>query len=234
MGLGDYLFGDNSQRNDALDRNNFAMGSGGTMRDFARGQMNDAQGRGPAQMDPAQQAQIRARQMGLADQMARVADGSMAGAGELAANRQAQAGRASMFANNAMARGANAGIAARSAARGLGSLTVDASGQAQQAALGDQAAARGQLASLYDQTRGGDLSLANANLNANVNQRQMNDAYGNNMFRNFFDVNNAELQAREQRAQSANSQPIDRGAIGGLMSQAGQAASFLWPRQGQG
>lgn len=229
MSVSTFLFGDNSQRNDALDRNNFAIGSGGTMRNFARGEMNGAQGRGPAQMDPVQQAQIRARQLQLADSLGQVVSGATPGAGELAANRQAQAGRSSMFAGGSMARGANAGIAARATARGLGNLAVDASGQAQQAAMGDQNAARGQLAGLLDSTRGADLSMANANLSADVNQRQMNDAYGNNMFRNFFDVNNAELQARMQRAASANGQPIDHGAIGGLLSQAGQAVSYLWP-----
>lgn len=223
--VGRFLFGDNQARDAALRASNYAIGSGGTMRDFSRGQMDGAQGRGPAQMDPAMQAQIRQRQLALADDLTGVADGTQVGAGEMAANRQAAQGRASMFAGNAMARGANAGMAARAAARGLGNLTVDATGQARQAALGDQVAARGQLAGLLDSTRGADINVANANLNADVNQRQMNDAYGNNMFRNFFDVNNAELNARIGRAQAAG--PRDTGRLGSLLGQAGQAIAYL-------
>jgi hypothetical protein len=124
-----------------------------------------------AQLDPAQQAQARALQMAHANRLGQIATGQMQGAGELAAQRQAAQAAAAQQAAARMARGMSAGSAQRGAARNLAGLGVSAAGQAQMAALQDQAAANQQLGSIYDSMRGADLSMAGQN--ANLSQQQM-------------------------------------------------------------
>jgi hypothetical protein len=117
---------------------------------------------GGATIDPAQQAQIRQRQMQLADQLRGVASGQQRGAGELAAQRQGSRAIASQQAMAQMGRGANAAMAARGAARNVADIGGQVAGQAQQAALQDQAAARAQLGGVLGQARGADIGLAQA------------------------------------------------------------------------
>lgn len=177
-----WLFGDNEQRNQALDPSNFQMAGGDYLRQYAAGQLGGVQGRQAptaqayqmgqaAQLNGANQDQVRQQQMGLMAQMAGVADGSQMGAGEMATRRQAGQQAAQMFAGQNMARGAGAAGAARATARGLGDLGVNAAGMSAQSALTDQANARGQLAGLMGQTRGQDLDLAGQN--AAFNQQRM-------------------------------------------------------------
>lgn len=113
-----------------------------------------------ATIDPALQAQMRQRQMTLADQLAGIGAGTRKGAGEMAVGRQFQQGLGAQLAAARMARGANAALGARSAARNIGGMTVDAAGQSAQAALGDQAQAQGLLAGLLGQGRQADIDLA--------------------------------------------------------------------------
>ena len=213
-------FGSDSEterrRREALQASNFQMQGGNMLRDYAQGQMYGAQGRmAPmaqgSQLAGADQYQARAGQNALAGQLSRVALGQEAGAGELAVNRQANQAAARQFAAQNMARGGNAAVASRAAANQLGDLGTNAVGMAQQAALSDQAAARGQLAGVYDSMRGQDLSFAGQNANlaqqmamanqqATLQQRGMNDAYANNMFSNYAGVSQAEMQARAERA----------------------------------
>lgn len=249
-----FLFGDNEQRNKALDEKNFQLQGGDMLRNYAQQQMQGAQGRtaptaqaaqlGQAsQLDAAQQAQVRAREMALADQMQGVASGQQMGAGEMATRRQADQQAAQIAGQTAMSRGANAGIMARAAARSLGDLGVNAAGQAAQSALQDQSAARGQLAGLLGQSRSADLSLAGqnaqlaqqrmlqqgsfdqqtalANQAAMLQQRGQNDAYGLGMMGGYLNTSEAELRARLARAGMYGE---DKGMFGDLLQAGG---SFL-------
>lgn len=131
-----------------------------------------------AQLDPTQQAQVRALQMQQANRLGQIATGHMQGAGELAAQRQAAQAAAQQQAAARMSRGMSAGTAQRGAARNLASIGVNAAGQAQIAALQDQQAANSQLGALYDQTRGADIGVAGQNAQlgqqAMLQQGQMN------------------------------------------------------------
>ena len=101
--------------------------------------------------------QDRSQMGALAGQLQGVASGQQKGAGELAVERQMGNATAAQQAAARMARGANAALAARQAARNTADLGVAGAGQAQQAALMDQANARGQLAGLLGQMQSGDL-----------------------------------------------------------------------------
>lgn len=180
--VGDYLFGNNDQRNEALDPKNFQLQGADYLRQHAMSQMNGAQGRpaptaqaaqlgAAAQLAGGPQNQWRAQQMGLAGQLAGVAGGQQMGAGELAVRRQANQQAAQLTGAASMARGSNAGIMARAAARGLGDLGVNAAGAASQSALQDQANARSALAGVLGQGRGQDLDLASQN--AQLAQQRM-------------------------------------------------------------
>lgn len=169
-----WLFGDNSQRNAALDSSNFQMQGGNYLRDYASSQLNGAQGRqapqssayqlgAAAQLAGGPQDQVRAQQQALTAQMQGVADGTQQGAGELAVQRQANQAAANQFAGMNMARGANAAGAARAAARNLGDLGTNTAGLASQQALTDQSNARGQLSGLLQSTRDQDLNYAGQN-----------------------------------------------------------------------
>lgn len=116
-----------------------------------------------AQVDPSQQAQVRAMQMAQAQRLGAIASGQQQGAGELAVQRQLAQAAAAQQAQARMQRGLSGASAARGAARNLSQLGVTGAGQAQMAALQDQQAANQQLGSLYDQTRGADLSIAAQN-----------------------------------------------------------------------
>lgn len=245
MGIGNWLFGwgDSARARSALDPSNFQLQGGGMLRGYTQGQLNGAQGRqAPSIGGPngADQYQSRAGQMDLAGQLSRVATGQQAGAGELAINRQANQAAARQFAAQNMARGSNAATATRAAANQLGDLGTNAAGMSQQAALSDQAAARGQLAGVYDSMRGQDLGFAGmgqqaamANQNAALQQRGMNDQYGLGLMGAYNQMDQQELQARMARAgmlQQANT----GGMFGDLLQAGGMlGAAYLGrPRQG--
>jgi hypothetical protein len=102
--------------------------------------------------------QDRAQQGTLASHLGAIAQGNQVGAGEMAVNRQMGQAQAAQTALARIARGANSVLAARQAARNQADLNVAGAGQAAQAAQGDQAAARSQLAQLLGQMQSGDLS----------------------------------------------------------------------------
>lgn len=254
MGIGNWLFGygDAARARGAMAPGNFQLEGGGMLRNYAQGQMMGAQGRGApiaqgSQLAGADQYQARAGQNALAGQLAAVASGQQAGAGELAVQRQARQAAANQFAAQGMARGANAATAARAAANNLGDIGTNAAGMSAQQALADQAAARGQLAGVYEGMRGADLSFAgqNANLaqqmaiqnqNAQLQQRGMNDQYGLGMMGQYANMSQAELQARMERARML--QAGNTGGMFGSLLQAGGAlgAAYLGrpraPQQG--
>lgn len=193
MGLWDdtkgFLFGNNDERNKALEAQNFQLQGADQLRSYAMGQLGGVQGRqapnataqqlaAAAQLSGGPQDQVRGRMMSLADQMGAVAGGQQAGAGELAVRRQANQAAANQFAQMNMARGGNAAGAARAAARQLGDLGTNASGMASTAALNDQTNARGQLAGLLGNTRGQDLDFAGQNAQLLQQRNLMQGQFG--------------------------------------------------------
>jgi hypothetical protein len=124
-----------------------------------------------SQLDPQQQAQVRAMQMQQASRLAQIASGQSKGAGELAVDRQIGQAAAQQQAMARMQRGAYGASAGRGAARNVAGLGVTGAGQAQQAALSDQMGAGSQLAGLLDQTRGADIGMAGQN--AQLSQQAM-------------------------------------------------------------
>lgn len=123
-----------------------------------------------AQMNTGRADEFRGQQTALAQQLGRVASGQQQGAGELAVQRQAARALGQAQGAATMARGAGAAGAARSAARAIGAIGLGAAGQAQEAALADQAAARQQMAGVLAQGREQDITTAAANMSAE-NQR---------------------------------------------------------------
>ncbi len=124
-----------------------------------------------ATIDPTQQAQFRQHQLDLARRLAGIESGDVMGAGQLGAQRATQRALASQHALARMGRGANAANAARSAARNLVDVGQQGMATQAQAALSDQAAARGVLSGLLSSGRGQDIGLATAGANL---QQQMN------------------------------------------------------------
>lgn len=257
--IGNFLFGDNSQRNAALNEQNFRMQDGNELRGYAERQLSGAQDRAANQANaaqlgqasylaPGQQDQWRQQQLALANQMAGVAGGQQAGAGELALRRQANMQAAQIAGQAGMARGSNSALAARAGASALGDLGINTAGAAAQSALQDQANARGQLAGLLGQGRGADIDIAGqnaqlqqqrmlqqgafqqqanlANLQAQLQQRGMNDQYSLGMLGAAAGISEAELRARMARAGMFQE---DRGAFGDLLQAGGTVlASKPW------
>jgi hypothetical protein len=114
-----------------------------------------------AQLDPSQQAQFRRQQMQQAQRLGAIASGQQQGAGEIAAQRQANRSIAQQQAMARMGRG-QAG-ASRMAARNVADIGVGAAGQSQVAAMQDQQAATGQLGQLLAQGREADIGMAGQN-----------------------------------------------------------------------
>lgn len=174
-----------------MDPEKAKLQGGEYIRDIAAGGVRDVQGRqapqaegvrvgdpaqaGAAQVNQAQQAEWRQRQLALANQLQGVSTGAQRGAGEMAANRAAQQAIASQQAMARMGRGGNAALAARGAARNTADITGQMAGQAQQAAMQDQASARAQLGGLVQGARGQDIGMATtqAGLQQQVNLANM-------------------------------------------------------------
>jgi hypothetical protein len=114
-----------------------------------------------AQLDASQQGQFRDQQMAQANRLAAIAQGQQQGAGELAAQRQANRQIAQQQAMARMGRG-QPGMQ-RAAARNVADLGTSAAGMSQQAALQDQQAANNQLGQLLASGRGQDQALAAQN-----------------------------------------------------------------------
>jgi hypothetical protein len=214
-----------------IDPNAGALPNANWLETAARGQFNRAQNREApqagrtvlsGQLDPRQQAQFRAQQMALADRLQGIATGQQMGAGELATMRQGNRALAQQQAFARMGRGGNAAIAARGAARNAGEIGVNVAGQAQQAALGDQASANAQLGSVLGQGREQDLGLQRmkqdavfqqagldqatslANMQARLQQTGMNDQAAQAYLAQLYGISVSEMNgllAREQLRQ---------------------------------
>lgn len=120
----------------------------------------------PTMVDTTRADQWRAQNQALAAQLANVASGREKGAGELAVGRSVGNALGQAYGAATMARGNSAAGGARAAARSAGAIGLGGAGMAKEAALGDQASARGQLASVIAQGQGADLSTAGANAGA--------------------------------------------------------------------
>lgn len=116
-----------------------------------------------ARVDPTQQAQFRASQLGLANRLLGIGSGAQMGAGEMAAMRQGNRAAAQQIGMARMQRGAGAALAARGAMRNAGNIGLATAGQAQQAALQDQQIANQTAAQLLGQGREQDIGLAGQN-----------------------------------------------------------------------
>lgn len=185
-----------------------------------------------SQLDPTQANQARAQMGQLADMQMRIATGQQAGAGELAAQRQAVRAAAQQQAMAASQRGGNAALAARTAARNIADIGLGAAGQAQQAAFQDQQAAMGQLGSVLGTMRGQDLDMASQNAQL---RQQMNLANLSAQNQQIFQqagldqaTSLANMQARLQ-AMGLN----DQAALGYLSQLLGMNQAELAARMGQ-
>jgi len=144
-----------------------------------------------AQLDASQQAQFRNQQMAQANRLGAIASGQQQGAGELAAQRQANRSIAQQQAMARMGRG-QAG-AGRMAARNVADIGTSAAGQSQVAALQDQQAANAQLGSVLAQGREADIGMAGQN--AQLWQQRMLQQGGLDQQRNLANID-MQLRAR--------------------------------------
>ena len=136
---------------------------------------------GQQYIDPSQQAQFRQYQLDQANRLNAIASGQQMGAGEMATRRAAQQAYAQQVGMANMQRGGGAPYAGLQAARNQVAIQGNAAGQAQQAALNDQAAANAQLTNALGQGRTADIGLA-------TQQAQMNQAQ---------QLANADMQLRQ-------------------------------------
>lgn len=141
------------------------------------GMSRTAQRRGASQLDPTLMNQSRARLMGTAGSLEGIAAGQTAGAGELAVNRQLGQAYAAQQSAARMARGPGSALAYRNLMRNSADLGLAGAGQVAQSQMQDQQAANQQLAQIYGQTYGQDANVANMNLQSQIEQKRMNDAY---------------------------------------------------------
>jgi len=178
------------------------------------------------------QDQFRAAQLGQMRRLQGIASGQQQGAGELAAQRQAQQAIAAQQAAARMSR-AGGGAAQLGAARNMVDISGAAAGQARQAALQDQMSAQGMLTQAMGQGRGQDIGLATdqanlrnaaglANLQAQLQARGMNDAAINNYLQALLGMNQAEMNARVGLQGAEMGQA---GLLGGALSAAGTVAA---------
>lgn len=179
-----------------------------------RGYLTGMLGRSAPQMDATQANQSRGQMQGLASQLQAITSGGAKGAGEMAVDRQVGQATAAQQAQAQMARGANAALAARTAARTTADLGVTGTGMAQQAALQDQSNAQGQLAGLLGNMRQGDIGVAGANQQAQMQQQQVQLG----ALAQMLGVDRTELDAAMNKA-NVNAQ--DKGILGGLIGGAG-------------
>ncbi len=263
-GKGSGLFSDGKNHDSALGQYQNAN----WLRQQSRQGMLDAQGRqapqaGYTQMGPAAQSgytqlmggpqdQFRAQQMQAANQLGGVANGSVMGAGQMAARQEG---------NRAIAqqRGGNAAIAARGAAMNTGNIGLNTAGQAAQAQRTDAMQAQQARAGILDQGRTQDIgfagqnaqlqqqtNLANmdaqnqhifqqaglnqatslANMQARLTTMGMNDQMAQAYLQQLYGIDNAELQARLAREgiTAAGITPGDVMQVGGTVA-AGAIAS---------
>jgi len=141
------------------------------------GMAGSAQYRYAPQLDQGLMMQSRGNLMGTANRLGSIASGQQAGAGELAVNRQLGQAYAAQQSAARMARGANSALAYRNMQRNSADMGLQGAGAAAQAQMQDQQAANQQLGQIYGQMYGMDTNAANLNMQAQLSQRQLNDAY---------------------------------------------------------
>jgi len=169
------------------------------------------------------------QQQQLADQLARVANGQQAGAGERAVNRQIGSALAQQQSVANSARGANALLAGREAARPAAGLGVTGAGMAHEAALQDQTAARGLQANVLQQGRQGSMSEALGSLQAQGMNQQQALAY----MQQLTGMDMGEMQARIQQ-EGIQAGSYQQGMIGQALSGASSLATGLGLLKGGG
>jgi len=188
-------------------------------------------------MDQNNYNQWRGQQMGLANQLGQVASGQQKGAGELAVGRQIQSALAAQQSAAASARGANAMLGARAAARGAADVGVQGAGLASQAALQDQANARGLQAQVLGQGAQQDIGIAGqnagfqqqmslSNMQAQLQQMGLNDQATLGYLSALTGIDQAELSARleQEKLQVAQRDP---GHLADVLKQGGQIAAAV-------
>jgi hypothetical protein len=150
-----------------------------------------AQGRSAASMYGSQFTVDPTGRQGILDttgRLGRIAAGTQQGAGEMAVNAQVGRANAAQMAAARASHGANAALAFRNSMRNQADIGLAGAGQAGAMRLQDQAAANQQLGGLFTNLYGQDAGIAaqnaqlsqaaqQANLQAQMQQRQMNDAY---------------------------------------------------------
>lgn len=188
---------------------------------------------GTTQIATGPQDQFRGMQVQQANQLAGIANGQQMGAGELAARRAGQQAIAAQHANAALYRGGAAPAAALGAARNIVNIGGQTAGQAQQAALSDQANANQLLTSALGQGRSTDVGLATnqaqlnqgaqlANLQAQLQQRGLNDQQQLAYLQQLTGMDANQLQAQMAGYQVQKQSP---GLVGNLLQAAGPVAS---------
>jgi hypothetical protein len=153
--LNEYIQGQNKSRLEQLDQRQFA------------GAQNVQAGQSTINQQMANQ--FRAGQEQLVNRLQQVSNGQTAGAGELAAQRQASRAIAAQQAMARMGRGNP--MAGLGAMRGVADIGAQSTGQSQQAAMQDQQNAQSMLGQVLGQGRGQDMSLAQAQ--AEMDQQRM-------------------------------------------------------------
>lgn len=141
--------------------------------DYQRSYLQNMLNKQAPMMDGSMQSQPRAQQGQLANILMGTALGNQAGPGELAVQRQVGNAMAQQTAQASTARGADAALAARNAMRNQADIGVNGAGQAGIAQMQDKANAANQLAQVLGQTRGQDISVAQGNQQAQMNQQQL-------------------------------------------------------------
>lgn len=183
------------------------------------------QNRAAPQVNAGPQDQFRTMQLGQANQLQGIASGQQKGAGELAAERQAQQAQAAQQALASM-RGAG-GAGQLAAARQSASIGSTAAGMGRQAALQDQMQAQGMLGQVLGQGRGQDLSMAGQNAQLAQQQTGMNDQAYLNFLQSLQGQDQLRLQgqlaAMNAAAQQAGQQ---RQMLGSMLGTAGQVLAL--------
>ena len=194
-------------------------------------------------VDTGRSDQFRDREMELARQLSAVSTGQQKGAGELAVGRQVGQALGQAYGAATMARGNSAAGGARASARAAGSIGLGGAGMAKEAALGDQAAARAQLAAVLGQGRGADIGIASqnagaanaatsqqgqmdqatqlANMEAQLRARGMNDQ----AIAQYLGMLTQNNQFNMNRTDARN--PTTGQQVGGYISQAAQIAPLI-------
>jgi hypothetical protein len=163
---------------------------------------------------------FRSAQLNQIGQLQGIASGAQKGAGELAAQRQAQVAAAQQMAMARMQRGGMGGaLAARNAANNTSAIGISAAGMGQRAAMQDQQMAHGLLTNAAGQGRGQDSQIQLANMDAKLKQMGLDDAARIAYLQQLTGMDANQLQAQLQSMGVALGQ---QGLLGPLLSAGGQ------------